>query len=63
MSTDGTAPGAGRGRSGMRTGVAVGLAVFVLLVGSRAFREVVPYREAPAAPPDAAPAGAPQLST
>ena len=43
---------------------AVCLAAFVLLVGSRAFPEVVPYREAPAPPPpDAAPAGAPQLST
>jgi hypothetical protein len=30
MSTDGTAPRAGRGRPGMRTGLAVGLAVAAL---------------------------------
>lgn len=42
--------------------IAVGIAAFVLLVGRRAFREVVPYPEAPP-PQDAAPAAAPQLST
>ena len=42
--------------------IAVAIAAFVLLVGSRAFREVVPWRPAPAVA-DAPPAGAPQLST
>ena len=41
--------------------VAVGIATFVLVVGSRAFREVVPYRE-PAPPAGPTPAGAAPLS-